>query len=265
MSPSPTPAYAGFELLERSSARSYNQLNGKSLLIPENGMPIPMLFQYDYTHPVCKIQGVSKSVAGAGCGATAASMVIAYINEDYGQTPYTLFYEAAARGEYWGNGLDYDSIQGMLSRRGIDARLCGVSASAIVDALQAQRPIILIMGPGTFTNEGHYIVLRGLNEEGRVLVNDPNSLGRSEGSYSPEQIAREAKRDQMLVIYSRPAVEAEQPTPEPTPEPTLRPAPQVQTDTRGSKSADAFQMPVAEDTPFWEGVDMPVAQDVPRS
>ena len=29
------------------------------------------------------------------------------------------------------------------------------------------------MGPGDFTNQGHFIVLSGLTEDGHVLVNDP--------------------------------------------------------------------------------------------
>ena len=31
------------------------------------------------------------------------------------------------------------------------------------------------MGPGDFTNQGHFIVLSGLTEDGKVLINDPNS------------------------------------------------------------------------------------------
>ena len=31
------------------------------------------------------------------------------------------------------------------------------------------------MGPGVFTDVGHFIVLRGVTESGKILDNDPNS------------------------------------------------------------------------------------------
>lgn len=36
------------------------------------------------------------------------------------------------------------------------------------------KPVISSQGPGLFTSFGHFIVLRGVTFDGRVLVNDPN-------------------------------------------------------------------------------------------
>ena len=49
------------------------------------------------------------------------------------------------------------------------------------------------MGKGTFTNSGHFIVLRGITEDGKILVADPNSKELTKESYEPAFIVNEAK------------------------------------------------------------------------
>lgn len=34
------------------------------------------------------------------------------------------------------------------------------------------------MGKGHFTNNGHFIVLRGITENGKILVNDPTDFSQ---------------------------------------------------------------------------------------
>ena len=43
------------------------------------------------------------------------------------------------------------------------------------------------MGPGDFTTTGHFIVLVGY-ENGKIKVNDPNSIKNSEKEWTYEQI-----------------------------------------------------------------------------
>ena len=208
--PSPTPEPPSFELLSRSKSHANNHLDADRLSIPKEGMAIPQIYQYDYGRAVCLVGGKNKSVASSGCGATSASMLIAYIAKNYDQTPYTLFYWAARNGRYRGDGLDFATVKQMLSNYGIHSKVMGVSADGIVDALNANRPIIILMGPGTFTKAGHYIVLRGLDDSGKVLVNDPNSASRSAQSFSLDLIVREAKGSHMLVAYTQPEEAADE-------------------------------------------------------
>ena len=44
------------------------------------------------------------------------------------------------------------------------------------------------MGPGDFTTKGHFIVLSGVNENGDVIVHDPNSEQRSLQPWDPDRI-----------------------------------------------------------------------------
>ena len=48
------------------------------------------------------------------------------------------------------------------------------------------------MWPGHFTASGHFIVLRGLDEDGKVVVADPSSQKRSEVSWDFQLIVDEA-------------------------------------------------------------------------
>lgn len=45
----------------------------------------------------------------------------------------------------------------------------------ILKLLEEGKPLVISVGKGKFTNGGHFIVLTGLNEDGTIAVNDPNS------------------------------------------------------------------------------------------
>lgn len=51
------------------------------------------------------------------------------------------------------------------------------------------------MGEGHFTDSGHFIVLRGLDENGKVLVADPASRERSAQAWDLELILDEASEN----------------------------------------------------------------------
>ena len=68
-----------------------------------------------------------------------------------------------------------------------------VSASQISQKLREGKVVITSMGKGHFTNNGHFIVLRGITESGKILVNDPNSREKSNKEWSVSIIVSEAK------------------------------------------------------------------------
>ena len=47
-------------------------------------------------------------------------------------------------------------------------------ANAVLQALSEGHPVISSQRAGLFTSGGHFIVLRGITANGKVLVNDPN-------------------------------------------------------------------------------------------
>lgn len=163
-------------------------------------MSIQPIYQFNYTDPVCQIGGEEKSVATSGCGAVCMSMTIAYLTGNDQQTPEELFTAAWENGEYAGYGLSHETISALGQSYGIAGTWIGRDAAHIRAALQNAQPVIAHMGPGTFTREGHYILLRGLTGDGLVVLNDPNSKSRTREAYSLELILDEAKGETPFMI-----------------------------------------------------------------
>ncbi|WP_253205644.1 C39 family peptidase [Clostridium estertheticum] len=62
----------------------------------------------------------------------------------------------------------------------------------IIDALAQGKLIIAIMAKGHFTRFGHFIVLRGVTSDKKILVADPVSVKRSEEKWDLSIILNEA-------------------------------------------------------------------------
>lgn len=54
--------------------------------------------------------------------------------------------------------------------------------------------MILSMNPGHFTKIGHFIVLRGITSDGKILVNDPASTERTNQTWDVGTVAGESAR-----------------------------------------------------------------------
>ena len=183
----------------------------------EPGLPIPKLFQGDYPEIVLYYNGIPKSVATSGCGAASVSMVIAYLTGNTDQNPYTLFRAAVDDGRYHGNGLSHGTLQWLAGQYGVYGKWIEGSESAIVNALNAGYPVIAHMGEGAFTEKGHYIVLRGLTEDGKVLVNDPASRERSHMAFPISSILDQARASDGFMVCTLEPIEEEAPEREEAP------------------------------------------------
>lgn len=149
----------------------------------ERKLGVPVDYQYNYT---TVRYGTNKSVKTSGCGAASASMVVEYYTGNTSQTPDTLFTWACNNGWYTGNGLSYAAVKQLCANYGVTLTWVGTQAE-IISALKAGHPIIALMGPGTFTSGGHYIVLSGIKVvDGTtyIRVNDPNSSSRTNNYYT---------------------------------------------------------------------------------
>ena len=64
-------------------------------------------------------------------------------------------------------------------------------ADRLLEDLSGGSVFVALMGPGHFTTNGHFIVLRGVTMDGRVLVADPNSRQRSLTAWDPQLLLDE--------------------------------------------------------------------------
>lgn len=141
------------------------------------------------------------TVAKAGCGPTALAMVVSSLTEGYIEPP-ELSQWAFENGYKLKGGGSYTSLMtkgaeyfGLRVTTGING------AADLCNKLQQGKIGIALMGKGTFTNGGHYIVLRGITEDGKILVSDPNSPERSNKEWDAELICRESKGTAMFWFY----------------------------------------------------------------
>ena len=105
-------------------------------------------------------------------------------------------------GHYNGNGLDHEAVSAIGRLGGVTGKWIGKNGSKIIDALKSGHPVIAHMGPGIFTKHGHYIVLKGVTDDGKILVNDPNSKSRTGKAYPLSTILSQSKTSSPFMICS---------------------------------------------------------------
>lgn len=203
MKEQPESASGNIRLYTKSTLESDLRLNAQTLSFPANGLPVPLLYQFNYTTPFCTCGGRQRSVRSSGCGAVVASMIDLYINGNLNQTPYTVLYHAAEVGNYIGQGFTFPVLQEIIESYGIKTTYLEKNEDAMREALENGNLVVLCMGPGTFTYNGHYILVRGLDENGDGLVNDPNSEEHSRSHYTLRKLCREAKTGYMLIVSGK--------------------------------------------------------------
>lgn len=118
-------------------------------------------------------------IAISGCGPTALSMVAVGLTGDDSITPYKVAKYAEENGYYVeGTGTSWSLMTEGCRQFGVEGSELPLDESVIFSALEEGNPIICSMGPGDFTDKGHFIVMTG-TEDGKIQVNDPNSKTRS--------------------------------------------------------------------------------------
>ena len=144
-----------------------------------------------------------------GCGPTAMAMAVASMT-DTDTDPAQMAAWAAENG-YWArrSGSYHSIIQGTARAFGLDAEAIGErTADAIRRELYSGHILAALVGPGHFTEGGHFILIRGVTLSGDVLVADPNSLERRLVAWDPQIIIDElsSARDSgaPLWVLSRP-------------------------------------------------------------
>ncbi len=162
----------------------------EDLLAADGG--IPLFFQWDHRWGY-RIYG-SGFLAMTGCGPTCVSMVYCGLTGNAEWNPYAVAHMAERHGYYVpGVGTAWDLMTDGAQILGLEAWPVSIDSYSIVDTLQAGCPLIASMRPGDFTKKGHFIVLVGLDADGRVLVNDPNSRKNSETAWDADRLVMQMK------------------------------------------------------------------------
>lgn len=137
--------------------------------------------------------GKTGSIGQSGCAPTALAIVVSSFTkqvitpEDIGKWSYENGFYCEGQGSY------HSLIQSGAKYYGLEVTSVSKNnSSQVTDALADGKLVIAVIGKGQFTNSGHFIVLRGITEEGKILVADPASITRSGQEWDFSTIVDEA-------------------------------------------------------------------------
>lgn len=153
---------------------------------------IPLFYQWDERWGY-HIYG-SGVLALTGCGPTSLSMVYSGITQKCDYDPLSMADWAIEHGYcVAGSGTAWSLMGQGAQQLGLTVQNAAPSESKILESLGHGKVIIALMGPGHFTDHGHFIVLTGLNDQDKVLINDPNSLYNSHVCWDASLVVSEMK------------------------------------------------------------------------
>ena len=141
-----------------------------------------------------EMYGRTDTIGVSGCGPTALAIAITnLLGEETDPTEVADWsYENGYVCE--GSGSYISLIPNAAEHFGLSVEKLGKSsADELIEHLEDGKMIIAIMGAGHFTNTGHFIVLRGATDDGKILVADPVSYNRSTTAWDVSIILDEVK------------------------------------------------------------------------
>lgn len=153
---------------------------------------IPLFLQWDERWGYDKYG--SEFIAIGGCGPTSLAMVAVGLTGNTSINPKVVSDFAYNNGYYVeGVGSKWSLMTDGASKFGLKGKEIPLSKKVIISTLKKGESIIAAMGPGTFTTQGHYIVLTGIDKDGKIIVNDPDSKERSNKTWDIDIFMKETK------------------------------------------------------------------------
>lgn len=132
----------------------------------------------------------SSTIGKSGCAPTSMAIVVSTLT---GNTvdPLQMSNWAAKNGYYVnGVGTSWSFISAAASNWNLACSDMGKgSASRVVSALSEGKLVVMSTGPGSYySGKGHFLVLRGVDKNGKILVADPASKDKSDVAWSLQDI-----------------------------------------------------------------------------
>ncbi len=154
------------------------------------GDDVPLLMQWDKRWGY-DLYGDSM-IGIAGCGPTCMTMAYLYHTKDAEMNPRKMAEFAQDGGYHTTEGTSWDFwITGALEL-GLYGEQISLNENTMKSVLDCGGVVVCSMAPGDFTTKGHFILLRGYDENG-FFVNDPNRKSNSEKQWDFETLSSQIK------------------------------------------------------------------------
>lgn len=138
-----------------------------------------------YGFGVCR----DATLAFSGCGPTALAMILKFYGKPV-KPPDVADKILAVGGRVCKSGTAPNGIIEVAKQYGFTAIRKNKNDWNEVKTqfLKKGKPVIANVGPGHFTDDGHYIVLAGIDQNGEILINDPDGIKRPDITHISESI-----------------------------------------------------------------------------
>lgn len=138
--------------------------------------------------------GYTNTIAGAGCGPTSLAICVSTLTNKT-VTPDVMCAWSFRNGyRCEGSGSYHSLIPDGAAHYGVPCEGLGQSKSKLIEALQNGKLVIAIMDQGHFTRGGHFIVLCGITDAGKVIVADCASYERSQKEWNVDIFTAECNK-----------------------------------------------------------------------
>ena len=160
--------------------------------VDESSNGVPRLYQWDKRWGYTEYS--STTFALTGCAPTAMAMVYQAITGDTSMSPYDMGVYATENGY----ATEYDGTDGSLftygaAGLGLTGTIIGTDSGSLTQALSDGSLVVVNVGPGDFTDSGHYFVATGIADDGSIIINDPFSAERSAMTWDVDTIISQTK------------------------------------------------------------------------
>ena len=143
-----------------------------------------------------RMYGRSSTIGQAGCGPTSLAMAVSTLTGRTVDPPAVCAWSVANGYRCEGNGSYHSLIPDGAAHYGLKVEKLGrSSARELQRHLSSGHLVIGIMAKGHFTENGHFILLRGITASGKVLVADPASYKRSGMEWNMSIVLNEGRKD----------------------------------------------------------------------
>lgn len=182
---------ATVEELTEEESREYQKANESASYTMFLDTVMGPMYYYNQTDPqwASYLYGGSDPIKTYGCGPTAVAMIINSFGKTDGSevTPIDMADWAAKHGEFSkGHGSKHSLIPDAMKAYGLSCSSMQkkLSKEAVQKELQKGHLLVALVGPGYFTETGHFIILLQETDDGRVRIADPNSLENTKKEFS---------------------------------------------------------------------------------
>ncbi|MGL5614796.1 MAG: C39 family peptidase [Sarcina sp.] len=130
-------------------------------------------------------------IAINGCGPTSLAMVAVGLTGNKNINPKVVADYSEAHGGYEeGGGSTWTLMTTLAPHFGIVATK--ISPKQVIEELKEGHPVIADEGVGEFTLTGHYLVLTGVTKDGKIKMNNPDSIDFSNRLWTINEIDKSA-------------------------------------------------------------------------